>query len=174
MSPFSLWVMCSHHPHRSLTHSLNNRLHSVLAAHSLWLLEMFTCFKKSWLISIIVTYVWWLSDVSVLLPCLFNLNLLSVSALYFVKMFFFAFFFCFTLKDFFLFFLLGAQLSCVLTVSVALVSVARMCQFFCFFQSFFRCWCCFLRQNRKRVGIKRHHITIQMQWSVTVVPAPGL
>lgn len=38
--------MCPHiftvFSHRSLT---NNRLHSVHAAHSVWLLEMFTCFK---------------------------------------------------------------------------------------------------------------------------------
>lgn len=34
---------------RSITysHTNNNRLHSVLVARSLWLLEMFTCFKKS-------------------------------------------------------------------------------------------------------------------------------
>ena len=68
----------------------------------------------------------------------FKLNLLSVTVLDSVKMFgIFAFFWSqFSFEGLFPVFLSGAQRSCVLTVSVALVSVARMCQFcfvlFCF------------------------------------------
>lgn len=121
--------MCPHiftvFSHRSLT---NNRLHSVHAVHSLWLLEMFTCFKgchlflkllKIWLEALSFLMFCCLMHLSSCLIC-WNLTCIGHCAL------FSYFCHCFPLKDCFRIYFRRTTKMCALIVSVSLVSLAKM------------------------------------------------